>query len=89
MTKNTLGDGPIEAAYQAKMKAIAQAIDDFLNDGAKGDAKKIGFILMVFPFNDNKGRCNYMSSADRDDVIVLLKEQLKRFEGQPDVEGKA
>lgn len=33
--------------------------------------------------------CNYISNAVRDDVVVLLKEQLARFEGSPDVTGHA
>lgn len=36
------------------------------------------------------GRCNYISNGvDRKDVVTLMKEQIKRFEGQPDVTGRA
>jgi hypothetical protein len=28
------------------------------------------------------GRCNYISNADRKDVVALMKEQIKLFEGQ-------
>ena len=87
MTKNTLGDGPIEHRYEFAMRAIAQAVSDFLK-GAFAP-KETGFILLVFPLNDHRGRCNYMSNAQREDVVTLLKEQLAYFEGQPDVEGKA
>jgi hypothetical protein len=44
---------------------------------------------MVFPFDSFDGRANYISNARREDVIVLLKEQLARFEGQPEMKGKA
>jgi hypothetical protein len=47
---------------------------------------------MVFPFSadaDGAHRCNYISNASREDVVVLLKEQLARFEGQPEIEGRA
>jgi hypothetical protein len=45
---------------------------------------------MVFPFNDHEGRCNYISNgADRRDVVTLMKEQIKRFEGQPEIKGTA
>jgi hypothetical protein len=35
---------------------------------------------MVFPFDDKSGRCNYISNAERPDVVRLLKEQLRHFE---------
>ena len=45
-----------------------------------------------FPVSMRPGRlsrCNYISNASREDVIVLLKEQLARFEGQAEVSGTA
>ena len=43
--------------------------------------------LLVFPFGDGPGRCNYISNGvNRDDVVTLMKEQIKRFEGQPDAQ---
>lgn len=89
MSKHTLGDGPVSSEYAEMMKSIASAIDHAFNSDAKGDDKTTGFILMVFPFNDHGGRCNYMSNAQREDVVVLLKEQLARFQGQPEVSGRA
>jgi hypothetical protein len=82
---HALGDGPVEEEYHDKMKAIAQGIDEFFN----GDGpKKIGYVLMTFNFED-EGRCNYMSNADRRDIITLMKEMLARFEGQPEIKGRA
>jgi len=82
MTKHELGDGPVEAQYAEKMKNVARNVDIMFN--GPGGGRDIGFILMVFPFED-RGRCNYMSNANREDVIVLLKEQLARFQGMPEV----
>lgn len=85
-----LGDAPIEAKYHQKMTAIAAAIDEFFNGEAKGDARTVGFVLMVFPFDNREGRCNYLSNgADRKDVVTLMKEMIARFEGQPEIEGQA
>jgi hypothetical protein len=86
-----LGDAPVEAEYHDKMVAIVQTLDEFFNEGAKGDARKVGFVLMVFPFGEEKtGRCNYMSNgADRRDVVTLMKEMIARFEGQPETSGRA
>jgi hypothetical protein len=88
-----LGDAPIEEQYHAQMNALAQAVDEFLNPQLPGlptgKGKKNGFIIMVFPFEGHKGRCNYISNARREDVVVMLKEQLARFQGQPEIVGRA
>jgi hypothetical protein len=84
-----IGDGPVQPEYAALMKEVARAIDKMFNGEAAGDDKKVGFVLLVFPFNDHGGRCNYMSNAAREDVVVMLKEQIKRFEGQPEMEGNS
>lgn len=91
-----LGDGPIEQQYFEQMKALARTIDEFFNGPPSPDrVKQTGFILMVFPFTEadlatgGQGRANYISNADRKDVVVLLKEQLARFEGQPEMKGHA
>ena len=88
--KHQLGDAPIEPKYRQHMTMLAQALDQMFNEGAKGNNRKTGFVLLVFPFNNNDGRCNYISNgADRKDIITLFKEQIKRFEGQPETEGHA
>lgn len=83
---HTLGDAPIEERYRAQMKTLARTIDQFLN----GDGRKeTGFIIMMFPLNSSDGRTNYISNAKREDVVIMLKEQIKRFEGQPEMKGRA
>lgn len=87
---HTLGDGPIEDEHRALMNAMAQALDEMFNGPAKGQARKTGFVLLVFPFGSGDGRCNYISNgADRKDIVTMMKEQIKRFEGQPEVKGSA
>ena len=73
------------------MTAVAAAIDEMFNGKEHGKNSKVGFILIAFEFgNAAEGqRCNYMSNASREDVIVLLKEQFARFEGQAEVSGTA
>lgn len=85
---NQIGDKPIDPDLVALMNGVAKGIDDVLN-GATPGPKHNGFILMVFPFEGHEGRCNYISNACREDVVVLLKEQLARFQGQPEVSGRA
>jgi hypothetical protein len=79
--KPTLGDAPIEEKYREDMGKVARLVDEIFN-GPRNRAKprEIGFILMVFPFEGHEGRCNYMSNAERADVLTLLKEQVARFE---------
>lgn len=85
-----LGDAPVEAEYHAKMTAVAQVIDEFFNGKDKGQARKVGFCLMVFPYGEATGRCNYMSNgADRKDVVALMREMIARFSGQPETKGSA
>jgi hypothetical protein len=90
-----IGDAPIEEKYRQKMEALAEALDKIFNGDdampmARGvkSKRKTGFVLLVFPFGDTEGRCNYISNgADRGDIVTMMKEQIKRFEGSPDVTG--
>ena len=85
-----LGDAPIEEAYYRQMNAIAAALDETFNGGAKHPDKQVGFVLLVFPYGDKSGRANFISNgADRRDIVTLFKEMIQKFEGQPDMKGHA
>lgn len=91
--EDRLGDAPIEAKWREQMMAIAQAIDELFNakffEGKEKD-RQTGFILLLFPFGESSGRCNYISNgANREDVVTLMKEMIARFEGQPELKGTA
>jgi hypothetical protein len=80
-----LGDAPIEDEYAATMNRIALLLDVAFNGKNYDDARSTGFVLLVFPFGSKTGRCNYISNgADREDIVRLFKEQIKRFEGLKD-----
>jgi hypothetical protein len=85
--KHPLGDAPIEPHLREVMSALAKAIDEILN--GEETPKPNGFLLMVFPSEGFDGRCNYISTADRREVMALLKEQLAHFKGRAKVKGKA
>jgi hypothetical protein len=83
---NKLGDGPIEPRYIEHMNAIAQVLDETFNGHLKGKDRPTGFVLLVFPFHDHGGRCNYISNgADRRDIVKLMREQIARFQGKPEL----
>jgi len=75
--------------YRAQTQVLADVLDEHFNGDAKAGNRQTGFVLLVFPFHDREGRCNYISNANREDVVTLLKEQLAHFSGAPDVSGRA
>lgn len=92
MSAEQLGDGPIDTQYREMMNQLAGLIDRAFNGEAKGPDRKNGFILILFPFDEttnDEPRMNYISNASRDDVVVMLKEQIARFEGQSMEPGNA
>ncbi len=85
-----LGDAPIEPEYRESMNAVAEGLDRIFNGEARGAERQTGFVLLVFPFGESEGRCNYISNgANRKEVAIMLREQAARFEGQPEIKGQA
>lgn len=76
------------ASTEEIMRAMAKAMDQALN-GSNGK-KENGFVILIFPFDAPEGaRVNYVSNADRRDIVAALKEITARFEGQPLNSGRA
>lgn len=72
---------PIEAKRRAVMNDIGKIIGGAINpDGVR----RYGFALLVFPFGEpNDGhRLNYISNADREDMLATMKEFIARAEGR-------
>lgn len=44
---------------------------------------KLGFCLIVYPFNE-KGMANYISNSEREDMIIFLEETLERLKQKKD-----
>jgi hypothetical protein len=65
---------PIDPQYREMMNRLARALDEGLGG--------LGFCLLVFPRNTPDGRVNYVSNANREDMIVALKEFIARQEGR-------
>lgn len=90
MSSHKLGDGPISPEYHEQMNAVAALLDEMFNGDARGSDRKVGFVLLQFPFGSTDGRCNFISNgADRKDIVTLFREMIARFEGQPEMVGRA
>ena len=84
-------DREIEAAYRAQMNDIASALDSVFNGDKKHPNKEVGFVLLVFKYGDaDASRMNYISNgADRKAIATMFREMAARFEGQPEIVGRA
>lgn len=76
-----LGDEPLEDRHRTEMEAVARALDEVFNGEVRGSERKVGFVLLVFPFGDNEGRANFISNgAGRADISRMFKELSARFD---------
>jgi hypothetical protein len=89
--KKRLGDAPVQERYREQMVAMIRTLDEFLNEGQRGPARKTGIVVLVFPFGEGTAdaeRCNFISNgADRRDLINLFKEMIARWELAPEATG--
>lgn len=67
-SKRQIGDGPIQPDMREHMNDVARALDRVFNGEAKGTDRKVGFVLLTFPFGATDGRCNYISNGARDEI---------------------
>lgn len=88
---HALGDGPVESQFRDIMVETLSVLDAALNGDLRGPDKKVGVVMLVFPYGEAaSGRCNFVSNgANREDIVVLFREMIARFEGQPEVKGTA
>ena len=77
---------PIEAEFRELMNRLAEMLDNFFNADPK--FPKVGFTLLTFNFGDN-AKVNYISNADRADMLATMKAFIARAEGRyPDDKGQ-
>ena len=58
-----LGDAPIQTEYRAQMEAVVRGLDKIFNGDLRGNDRQTGFVLLVFPFGEKEGRCNFVSNG--------------------------
>lgn len=81
--KNPNEHHPIQPQVAAQMNAFGAILDELLNGNKKGLDREWGWALMVFPFGaGDDHRSNYISNANRDDMISTMKEFIARAEGR-------
>jgi len=87
---NPIGETMTQADQKEKARQVAVLLDSYFNGEARGFDRKVGFVLLVFPYSQVSTGCNYITNgAERKDMVVLFKELIKRFEGQPEIVGHA
>jgi hypothetical protein len=68
------------------LESLAIGIDKILNGNDVEHDKSLrknGFVLLIFPYDREDARCNYISNgAQRADIIQMFKDQIKHFEEQ-------
>lgn len=76
--------GPIEPRHREAMNDLARTLDTGLNGapGLPASPQKVGFCLLVFPFNGAPGLMNYISNAEREDMLKALREFIAHAEGR-------
>lgn len=76
-----MSDDAIQPEFHGTMNQVAAALDDCFNGKPQpGRKKQVGFVLLTFNFGDN-AHVNYISNADRKDMIAAMKEFIARAEG--------
>ena len=64
-----------------RLQTLAECIDAVLNGTIeKGTPREWGFILGIFPFENPDTRFNYVSNADRETIVFMLREIADKFE---------
>lgn len=75
--------GPIQREVEVQMRVLARTIQEIM-------PPEFGFAFLAFELgNARRGRMNYISNANRDDMVSALKELLANFEGRTHVAPKA
>jgi len=81
-----LSEQKIDMSLPEALQSLALALDRILNgeQNVSGELKaerKNGFVLMLFPFDDKSGKCNYITNgASREDVKRMFETQIEALE---------
>lgn len=63
------------------MREIMSTLDYFFNGEARGEDRKVGIVLLTYPFGDNPDALvNYIGNGERAGVLKALKDLVARWE---------
>ena len=83
-----MAEGPVDPKYREALNGLANDLDNILNGGLKGEDRTVGFALLLFDFNAPvTGRVNYISNADRRDMIQGMKSWIEQAEAREKKDG--
>ena len=73
-------DKPNDAEVAERMRGLARTIDTVINNDER--PRRVGFVLLTFPLGPQTvpRPLHYIGSAQREEVIQLLREQLAKFD---------
>lgn len=80
MGRNDPRHGPMDEEIRKVGNDVGKIIGSVLPPG-------YGFALLIFGTGESAGRMNYISNANRDDMLAALKELIARFEGRYNDQG--
>lgn len=64
------------------MQRAAEKLDHHFNGLAQGVDRKVGFILVVYPYGEGPRDANYVASS-ADGTVGVLKRLVERLEKRP------
>lgn len=80
-TLQVLDNQTINLRAQDTIRVMASVIDEALNGRPEDGARQIGFLLLVFPFNEADGQLHYVSNGVPSvDAARLLRDRAERLD---------
>jgi len=78
----------VQPEYRDMLNRLAASLDDAFNGDVR--PKQVGFAVLLFNFDKIEGgRMNWISNAERKEMIVALKEMTAQLEGRTTKAGRA
>lgn len=74
-----------ERAIEEKLRPIMNDIGKIIGQAIRDAKENMGFALFVFDFGEG-GRINYISNAQREDMLATLKAFIASCEGRMQME---
>ena len=83
---------PVWAAptHNEVLQKMAAGLDTFFNCDDQGDDRAIGFLTLIFPFDDAERRCDFITNCENiGATILILKAIIAKIEGNTHQPGNA